>query len=157
MKENRIVIRKVAPEHISDIVKISSEVFEYHNQLLPRFFAERNENADTQRYCGLTENENAIFLVALAGSSVAGYLLAMISDKPWQNITPVCSLDEFGVSASCRRHGIGTALFNALKEECGKRKIRGITLNVYANNENAVNFYKKAGCRIRSLRMDISL
>ena len=155
MKEQKLIIRKAAKENIRDIGKISLEAFEYHNRLLPDFFADKKEFDETPRYNELIDKENAVFLVALKEGVVAGYLLAMISDKPWLKETPVCSLDEIGVLSSCRHQGIGTSLFNALKEECRKRKIRSITLNVYANNEQAIDFYKKAGCRIRSFRMDM--
>ena len=95
--------------------------------------------------------------MAIKDHSVIGYVLALILDKPWQKITPICSLDEIGVSDPYQHQGVGKALFKALKKECQKRKIHNITLNVYVKNIKAIDFYEKMGCHAVSQRMDIKV
>ena len=153
----KIAIEKATKKHLNDINKLSSTVFELHNQLLPNFFAGRNSDITIKRYYELLDKDNVIFLVAIQEKFIVGYLLALILDKPWQKITPICSLDEIGVTDSFQRQGIGKALFVSLKKECKKRKIPNITLNVYTNNTNAIKFYKKMGCHAVSQRMDIEV
>ena len=161
MVSTGIVIKKATEKHLKDIEKLSYEVFEYHYHLVPNFFAKKDENSNSHYYYDLKEKlkdkEKAIFLVAIKDRAVVGYLSALVLDKPWRKINPLCSLDEIGVLESYRNLGIGKALFNALKKECKKRKLGDITLNVYANNTRAINFYKKLGCHITSMRMDIEI
>ena len=154
---NKLIIKKVTEKHLKDINKLSYSVFQLHNQLLPNFFASRNTNDTMKQYHGLKDKDNAIFLVAIQEKLVVGYLLALILDKPWRKITPICSLDEIGVLDSFQHQGIGKALFTALKKECKKRNIHNITLNVYTKNTKAIKFYKKMGCHTISQRMDIEV
>ena len=136
-------------------------MFEYNDRLVPNFFTQTNKDANPHYYYNLKEKikdkEKAIFLVAIKDNMVVGYLNALVLNKPWRRITPVCSLDEIGVLESYQNQGVGTALFKALKKECKKRKLYDITLNVYAANTNALAFYKKLGCQITSYRMDIEI
>ena len=151
------IIKKATEKHLKDLNKLSYSVFQLHNQLLPNFFADRNADVRTKHYRELIDKNNVIFLVAIKEHSVVGYLLALILDKPWQKVTPVCSLEEIGVLDSFQHQGIGKALFTELKKKCKKRKIHNLTLNVYVKNKKAINFYKKMGCHPISQRMDIEI
>ena len=154
---NKFTIKKANTDYLKSINELSAAVFQWHDQLLPNFFADRNPDTSIKRYCELINKDNVIFLVAVKEHSVVGYLLALILDKPWQKMTPVCSLDEIGVLDSYQHLGIGKALFTALKRECKKRKIHTLTLNVYVKNKKAIKFYKKMGCHAISQRMDIEI
>ena len=154
---NKLIIKKATEQHLKGINELSDRVFVLHDKLLPNFFADRNLDITIKHYCKLLGKDNVIFLVATQEKFVVGYLLALVLDKPWQKITPVCSLDEIGVSELYQHQGIGKALFTALKKECKKRKVRNISLNVYTKNVKAIHFYEKMGCHAISQRMDIEV
>ncbi|KAH1074016.1 hypothetical protein J1N35_026344 [Gossypium stocksii] len=55
---------------------------------------------------------------------------------------------KLGVLAPYRGLGIGTRLLNHVLDLCSKQNIPEIHLHVQANNEDAINFYKKFGFEI---------
>ena len=157
MKTNTITIQKMKISHVPDICKLSYDLFKYHDDLLPDFFAPHNIEKSAQHYRDLKSKKNVIFLVATQENSVVGYILGYILVKPWRKKTSVCVIDEIHVVKSYRRQGIGMALIDQLKIECQKRKVQDINLNVYEPNKNALKFYHKLGFRITSHKMDLEI
>ena len=157
MTEKDIIITKATAQHLQAVNDLSYKIFEYHNRLLPNFFNNPGTPDLAQHYKNPENREDAIFLVALKEQKVIGYLLALILNKPWQKVQPVCNIEEFGVCEAERHQGVGTALFDAIKKECQKRNVPKIVLNVYTKNSHAVEFYKKMGCQTISQRMDLDI
>ena len=85
-----------------------------------------------------TECENGIFLVAESDGRAVGYVsMRYVLDEGY--INNVAVLPEY------RRQGIGKKLLLALNEECEKRRLSFITLEVRESNEGAIGLYTSLG------------
>ena len=151
----KIRIELMQDKHLSEVNKISFEICQYHDRLLPDFFTGTTPDRFAQHYH--ETKDKAISFVAIKDDTVIGYLFAVVLDRPWQKRTPICHMEEVGILSAYRHQGIGTQLVNALHQECKKRNIPYMTLNVYDKNAGALQFYKKLGGEIISHRIDIKI
>ena len=156
-KTNEICIEPMQEKYLPEVSKLFFEIYQYHDRILPEFFTSKTPESFIQYYQGLKDKPNVIFFVATENDTVIGYLSATIMDRPWQKRTPVCNMEEIGVISAYRHKGVGTRLVEALRQECRKRNIAYITLNVYDKNAPALQFYKKLGGQIISHRIDIKI
>lgn len=82
--------------------------------------------------------DNYIFLKAECEKAVVGYVGFYYSFDAG-DITNIAVMPDF------RRQGIGSRLLLTLIDECKKKNIASIMLEVRASNENAISLYKKIG------------
>jgi ribosomal-protein-alanine N-acetyltransferase len=90
----------------------------------------------------------ATFLVALSGTTVAGFTAGtIVQDNPGQAwILRMMVRDGF------RHRGIGTALLRAICGVLHKRSVRTIYLTVAPKNETAIRLYRQVGFVQESLQ-----
>ena len=86
------------------------------------------------------ENELALWLVALEGDAVAGYIGS-------QTVMGETDMMNVAVHPDHRRRGIAEALVNTLIEKLKVRESHALTLEVRASNESAIALYHKLGFR----------
>ena len=66
-------------------------------------------------------------------------------------------LDDLCVDENCRSKGIGKALYEAVVETAKNNGCYNLTLNVWAFNKRAYDFYKKLGFEEQKIGMEIIL
>ena len=91
------------------------------------------------------ENELSLWLVALEGTAVVGYVGS-------QSVLGEADMMNVAVAPACRRRGIGEALLRRLEEELSRNAVTSITLEVRVSNAPAVAAYEKLGYRQVGLR-----
>lgn len=79
--------------------------------------------------------------VAEAEGRIEGFALYYIRYSTWKGQRMY--LEDLIVTEEMRGKGIGTLLFDKLKEEAKEKKYTGIAWQVLEWNETAINFYKK--------------
>ena len=84
------------------------------------------------------DNKLALWLVALDGETVAGYVGS-------QTVCNETDMMNVAVTGAYRRRGIGEELVNALVEELKALESHSLTLEVRASNAPAVGLYEKLG------------
>ena len=84
------------------------------------------------------ENKLALWLVALDGETVAGYVGS-------QTVCNETDMMNVAVTAPYRRQGIAEKLVNALVEELKAIESHSLTLEVRASNTPAIALYEKLG------------
>ena len=84
------------------------------------------------------DNKLALWLVALDGETVAGYVGS-------QTVMDETDMMNVAVTGSYRRRGIAEELVNALVEELKVLGSRSLTLEVRASNAPAIALYEKLG------------
>ena len=77
------------------------------------------------------------FIVATVNNQIGGFILATISEAKTVRILML------GVYPYYRKRGIGTTLMEAILNQCIRRNIKLIQLEVRTNNKNAIQFYLK--------------
>ncbi len=93
----------------------------------------------------MAENKMAVYFVAEEDGRIVGYagMWHIVNEG---HITNVAVSEEF------RNRGIGKQLMEALFEECRKREMIGITLEVGVNNLTAQKLYKGLGFEEEGVR-----
>ena len=102
--------------------------------------------SDTMFWSELAERDSRTYLVAVDGDDVVGYagLCAYSRD--------VSYIQTIGVTADHQRHGVGTALLEALVCEADARGAAHLDLEVRADNASAIRLYEKHGFSRLGLR-----
>ena len=84
------------------------------------------------------DNKLALWLVALDGETVAGYVGS-------QTVCNETDMMNVAVTGAYRRRGLGEELVNALVEELKALESHSLTLEVRASNVPAIGLYEKLG------------
>lgn len=83
-------------------------------------------------------NENSVFIVAVEGEKVIGYIgMSVVIDEGY--------IFNVAVGADFRRKGVGTALINELVTYGKKNNLCFITLEVRGSNQAAISLYSDFG------------
>lgn len=83
-------------------------------------------------------NENSVFIVAVEGEKVIGYIgMSVVIDEGY--------IFNVAVDADFRRKGVGTALINELVTYGKKNDLCFITLEVRESNQAAISLYSDFG------------
>ena len=102
----------------------------------------------------LIAREDADMIVATRDGKVIGSGYSLIKDsKPHKKHKQYAYLGFMFVLPEYRGQGVNGLIIKSLIEKANKRQITEIELDVYADNQNAINAYKKIGFKSSILNM----
>ncbi len=107
-------------------------------------------------FLNITEDKNALLLVAEIDEKVVGILYAIIEKDDgddWTHPYNRVSVEEMSVSKDFSRQGVGTMLIENTQNWAKKKGINNLIVLVHAFNKNAINFYLKNDFRDYSIKM----
>jgi GNAT superfamily N-acetyltransferase len=134
-----IVIRPAIEADIPEIHALMFELAVYENS--PESVeATVNEYLEDFK-AGLFESH-----VAVLDGKIVGMILYFMTYSSWRG--KMLYLDDFVVTESCRRYGVGQMLFDTFQEEARSRGCRLSKWQVLDWNEPAIRFYEKNNCVI---------
>ena len=84
--------------------------------------------------------------VALVDGKVVGMILYFMTYSSWKG--KMLYLDDFMVTESYRRFGVGQLLFDAFLDEAREQGCRLVKWQVLDWNEPAIRFYERQGARV---------
>ena len=155
----QIEVELAKPEHLSRIMELWESSMQFHNTIDSEFF---NSNAlDKDLYLTVLElslEYQPIFILRV-GDKIEGFATieeVRIGFSHCNNI-PYCKIGDFVISEIYRRRGFGKRLFNKIIKWAKKQGIRRIDLNVYAKNQQAMNFYRELGLDVNFYSMSFSM
>ena len=121
----KIVVRKMLPSDLDQVMKIEKECF-IHPYDLKQMLYEMNENPVSYLYSALIDNK------------VVGFIDFYITF----NSASIC---QIAVSKEYRRKGVGNMLIGQMIKDCKSKEepVEFLTLEVRKSNETAQKFYKK--------------
>ena len=153
-----MTIRKATHSDIPSLLRLLSQVLDVHHKGRPDLFkggavkytAEelRTLLADPMRPVFVSENEDGY---------ITGYCFGIFQQHLDNNIlTDIKTLyiDDLCVDETCRGQHIGTALYNYMKDFAKAEGCYNVTLNVWALNEGAIDFYKALGMKTQKIGME---
>ena len=126
-----VTVERLAARHVDGVCRIENACF--------------SEPWSKDSLCALTNDENAVFFVAVRDGEPVGYGGFYVA-------ADVGAIANIGVLPEFRRRGVGERLLNALIEEAKAKKLVQLQLEVRASNGGAIALYRKAGfqkCGVR--------
>lgn len=155
-----LIIRRAEERDIPAIDKLLFEVHKVHSDVRPDLFkAGAKKYTDGELKEILTDAKTPVF-VAQKDGKVLGYAFCIhkqfIDDN---NMTDIKTLyiDDLCVDEAARGEHIGRALYEYVLDYAKKSGCYNLTLNVWADNVNAVKFYEKIGLKVQKIGMEAIL
>ena len=92
---------------------------------------------------------------AICGFAVLNHIIR--PENPFMFERDFLDVDEFAVDASCRRHGIATAMIRFIQSYARENGFRRLELNMWEFNQDALAFYEAVGFITYRRYMEIRL
>lgn len=150
-------IRRAAEGDIPAIDKLLYEVHKVHSDVRPDLFkAGAKKYADDKLRRIIADDARPVF-VAEKGGTILGYVFCVHQQHiSSENMTDVKTLyiDDLCVDEGVRGEHIGRTLYEYVLDYAKQRGYYNVTLNVWADNTNALKFYEKLGMRTQKIGME---
>jgi ribosomal protein S18 acetylase RimI-like enzyme len=157
--DDRVTIRQAARADYLGFTRVARETHEYHVALLPEIFRSVAVAYPEDEFDALVAGPESYVLLAEFAGEIAGYATLLIRHTAHTLLVPraVGHVDNFGVAAASRGHGIGRRLFAACAERAKTLGASSLELNCWEANQAALRFYEAQGMRVsrRSLTLDL--
>jgi len=159
MTQTTAVIRPATRRDIPGIVRLWEELMDYHRAIDPFYTRARNGADLFRRFAEQNiDDDAACVLVAVEEDGIVGYCQGLLDHHP-----PALAEPEYGqildfmVTASQRHTGIGSQMFETLREWFRKQGIRRIEVRHSTFNKAAGQFWPKMGFRpyLQTLFMEL--
>ena len=153
-----IKIRRAKESDIEVIDKLLFEVHKVHSDARPDLFKQGAKKYTDEELKTIISDENTPVFVAEKAEEVLGY--AFCIHKQFlnnNNMTDVKTLyiDDLCVDEPARGQHIGTLLYEYVINYAKEHGYYNVTLNVWADNTNAVKFYESIGLKIQKIGMEM--
>lgn len=137
------------------LTELFTELHRHHVEIKPETFVMPERGWFSERISEILNDSGQTVLVHDDGE-INAYAVVKIMDVNTEEKVPrrMCYIDCFAVSESCRRRGIGTELFNAVKAFGKENGCTSVQLGVCVSNTDAVRFYEKMGLAPRTIQME---
>lgn len=150
-------IRRAKESDINAVDKLLYEVHKVHSDVRPDLFkAGSKKYTDGELRQILSDDGRPVF-VAEKDGNVLGYIFCVHQQYIGNNsLTDIKTLyiDDLCVDENARGMNIGRSLYNYAVDYARENGFYNVTLNVWADNINAVKFYEKFGLKIQKIGME---
>lgn len=148
------MIRKIVKEDYDRVLELAHEVHKIHLNNRPDIY---NDACSLPYNRFLEMLESGYNFAYEEEGMIIGIILGEVlesADIPLFKKRRVLYIDDIVVSKDYRKKAIGTKLYTEVKNKAIDDKIDSIELNVWAFNEDAINFYKKLGLKEKNIKME---
>lgn len=138
-------ITKATINDIDQIEKLLYQVHKVHSDARPDLFIVDKKKYNKEELIKIINNENTPIFVYKKENIILGYAFIIYKIENADSLVKIKTMyvDDFCVDENYKHQGIGTKLFDFLKDEAKKQNCYNITLNVYSFNKAAKAFYEK--------------
>ena len=140
-------IRLAREGDIPALVRLLEQVLDLHHAGRPDIFRSHTKKYSETELQAILQDENTPVFVA-DGGEIFGYAFCILQEKKNDSLfqdRKSLYIDDLCVDEGCRGQGIGKALFAFVKAYADRIGCHSVTLNVWAFNESALNFYRSCG------------
>lgn len=155
-----LAIRRAKESDIPTINKLLYEVLKVHSDVRPDLFKAGTKKYTDEEIKEILEDDKTPVFVAEKEGNVVGYAFCVhqqyINNN---NMTDIKTLyiDDLCVDEAARGAHVGKALYEYVLNYAKAEGYYNVTLNVWADNVNAVKFYEKIGLKIQKIGMEMIL
>ncbi len=153
----QVNIRRAELRDIPALDRLLYEVHRVHSDVRPDLFrAGAKKYTDAQLAVILQDEKTPVFVAEAAGT-VVGYAFCIhkqfVNDNSMTDVKTLY-IDDLCVDEAARGQHVGTQLYDYVLAFARRHGYYNVTLNVWADNENAVKFYGKIGLKIQKIGME---
>ena len=156
---NRGIIRQATMADIPRLMELLHQVNMVHHRLRPELFKPDTTKYSEQELETLLGDESKPIFMYDDGE-VLGYAFCQITevknDRLLQDRKSLY-IDDLCVDETARGKHIGSALFEFVRDYAKSIGCHAVTLNVWAGNDAAMQFYQSKGMRPQKTRMEMEL
>jgi diamine N-acetyltransferase len=156
---NTISVRLAMAADYPAVARVARETHAYHVALLPAVFRDAPDVFPQDYFEGLVEGPESGVMLAERAGQIAGYATLRLRRAMFDFQVPhtAAYIDNFGVSAAARRHGVGRRLMAACCDWARARGADSLDLDCWEANQDALRFYEALGMRAsrRMLTLDL--
>lgn len=154
-------IRKIRLDDYEQIKALEIQVHRQHQKARPDVFKKDESGVLNYEYFLQILNSKKYYgFVCVQDGKIVGELFAFLktgSPAPFMKNRKVMFVESIAVDSNFRRSGIGTKLMNHLKNFAKKQGFEAIELNVWAFNNQAIDFYKSLGMNLKTTVFETKL
>lgn len=146
-----LTVRYAKFDELSRVNELRRAVSELHAKGRPDIFRSGFCEELQQRVYTLFDTPQYDVIVACLDGEICGFAIVQYVDRSesaYMRARRFYHIEEFGVDEKCRCHGVGTALLAFCKAEAKQKGFDRLTLDVWAFNEDAQQFYASADFQI---------
>jgi ribosomal protein S18 acetylase RimI-like enzyme len=145
-----ITIRLATLEDYPGFLAVAQETHEHHVALLPDTFRSVEVAVPEDYFARMMMGQESSILLAERAGTIVGYATLQLHRTMRDSMVPhvVAEIGNFGVSAGCRRMGVGRFLFAACRERATAMGARDLNLSCWEANQEAMRFYESMGMRV---------
>lgn len=153
---NDLIIRKANINDLDSIINLLYQVQNVHSDLRPDLFISGSRKYTNLELEAILNDSLKPIFVAELNNNVVGYAFTIITIPISHTLAPIKTLyiDDLCVDKDYRGNHIGLSLYNYTLDYAKKINCYNVTLNVWADNEDALRFYKKIGLKIQKIGME---
>lgn len=158
MEELRI--RRGAERDLPVINRLLYQVCKVHSDARPDLFKPGAKKYNDEELKEILADDSRPVFVAERDGEVLGYAFCISRQYVDNNhLTDIKTLyiDDICVEEAARRGHVGRALYEYVLAYAREQGFYNVTLNVWADNPDAVKFYEAMGMRIQKIGMEIIL
>lgn len=153
----QLSIRRAAETDIDAVNKLLYEVHKVHSDVRPDIFrAGAKKYNDDELKIIFADNSKPVFVAEKEGK-ILGYAFCVhqqhINHKSLTDIKTLY-IDDLCVDETARGAHIGSLLYEYVLAYARQNGYYNVTLNVWADNVNAVKFYEKLGLKTQKIGME---
>jgi len=145
-----MIIRTATLKDIEKVLSLGEQIFEIHSKARPDLFEKKPINYEYLKFV-IEENNKKIF-IAEDNNELVGYCISSIyevKNHPMFNDMLNINVEDFCVDKNYRKKGVGKKLFENVKNYAKENNVQFIELSVWEFNQNAMEFYKNMGMKIK--------
>ena len=152
-----LMIRRAQESDIPAINSLLYQVHEIHHIARPDLFRDGTKKYTDDELKIILQDDTKPIFVAEQNGAVVGYAFCIhqqyVNDN---NLTDIKTLyiDDLCVDKNARNMHIGTELYNYVLKYAEENGYYNVTLNVWADNINAVKFYEHLGLSKQKIGME---
>lgn len=153
----KISIRRAIESDIGAINKLLYEVQKVHSDVRPDLFKSGAKKYNDDELKEILADANRPIFVAESAGNISGYAFCVHQQYSNHNsLTDIKTLyiDDLCVDETARNAHIGSQLYEFVLNYARQNGYYNVTLNVWADNVNAMKFYEKLGLSIQKIGME---
>lgn len=154
---DELKIRRAAEADIDTINKLLYEVHKVHSDVRPDLFKPGAKKYNDEELKMIIADDSRPIFVAEKCGNILGYAFCIHQQYVNNNnMTDVKTLyiDDLCVEENARNEHIGSLLYEYVLDYAKNNGYYNVTLNVWADNLNAVKFYEKLGLKVQKIGME---